>query len=278
MKLLPGSFIDSQFRASETDLLFSAPLAEVPCFFYLLFEHQTNRDPWLGLRLLRYMVRIWEGHCERSPKAKKLPPVLPVVLAQNAERWVVDTRFSAMMELPGGLEDAFAPYIPSFSYRLLQLAEMPFAAIQGTPAGILILRTLKAERLDDLLNEAVWDEVLLAEVPQRIFELVLRYILGCEIDTTAFRRKISDIVDTQTRSTAMTLADRLRQEGRQEGREEGSLRSLRRSVVEALELRIGPVPDGLREAVDGIGDEEKLRLLHRTAITCATLEDFASGL
>ena len=38
----PGTFVDSHYRHSETDLLFSAPLAGKPCLVYLLFEHQTN--------------------------------------------------------------------------------------------------------------------------------------------------------------------------------------------------------------------------------------------
>ncbi len=58
--LQPGSFIDSQFRQHESDLLFSAPWRDGRCFVYLLFEHQVAEDPQIALRLLRYMVRIWE--------------------------------------------------------------------------------------------------------------------------------------------------------------------------------------------------------------------------
>jgi hypothetical protein len=34
---------------------------------------------------------------------------------------------------------------------LIQLAELPFEKMIGTPAGILVLRTLKAEQLERLL-------------------------------------------------------------------------------------------------------------------------------
>ena len=35
----PDSFVDSHFRESESDLLFSAPFAGAQCLIYLLFEH-----------------------------------------------------------------------------------------------------------------------------------------------------------------------------------------------------------------------------------------------
>jgi hypothetical protein len=49
-------------------------------------------------------------------------------------------------------------------------------------------------------------------------------------------------------------------------------------VIEALEIRFEHVPEGLAEAVRGIQDEEHLRRLHRAAIRCASLEDFAAEL
>jgi len=67
---------------------------------------------------------------------------------------------------------------------------------------------MKAERLGQLLNAAVWDEQLIARIPVEVFHLVLRYILGADIDSEAFENKIRQINDPQTRATAMTLAQR----------------------------------------------------------------------
>jgi predicted transposase YdaD len=76
----------------------------------------------------------------------------------------------------------------------------------------------------------------------------------------------------------MTLAQQLRQEGRIEGREEGALAASRQSVLEALDLRLGPIPDGLRDSLNAIADHEKLRALHRAAIVSDSLESFAASL
>lgn len=129
----------------------------------MLFEHQSAPDPWLALRLLRYMVRIWEAQIQADPSAAKLPVILPVVLAQNADVWSVEPHLGALLDLPDNVGAAFAPYVPEFTFRLCQLAEMGFESIRGTASGILILRTMKAERLAQLLHEAVWDESLLGQ-------------------------------------------------------------------------------------------------------------------
>jgi hypothetical protein len=80
----------------------------------------------------------------------------------------------------------------------------------------------------------------------------------------------------------MTLAQHLRQEGIQEGRQEGRMEerthSRRQSVLEALDLRFGPIPDGLRDSLNAIADPEKLRALHRAAIIADSLDSFAASL
>ena len=42
-----------------------------------------------------------------------------------------------LLNIPSGLEDDLRPFIPDFTFRLIQLASLPFEAIRGTPAGIL---------------------------------------------------------------------------------------------------------------------------------------------
>jgi len=49
-------------------------------------------------------------------------------------------------------------------------------------------------------------------------------------------------------------------------------------VLEALEIRFGPVPEGLRESIAEIDDPERLRVLHRKAIVSASVEVFAAAL
>jgi hypothetical protein len=274
LRPLPGSFVDSQFRSSHTDLLFSAPMVGRDALIYVLFEHQSTRDRLLPLRLLRYMVRIWEQNAKQRETNDPLPTILPVVISQNAQSWDLDPRFSGLLDLPNPPPPEIHPCVPDFIFHHLQLADMPFDAIPGTPAAIFVLRTMKAERLGQLLDTLVWDEDLIGLVPSEIVEIVLRYILHAEVDKNALKKKLLSLSNPATRSIAMTLAESLRQEGRQEGRQE----ALQESVMNVLAARFQQVPDGLRDAIMAVHSEDHLRSLLNTAIDGPSLEVFAEGL
>jgi len=256
------------------------PDAEV-CL-HLLFEHQSTRDPFMGLRLLRYMVRIWELWLREHGRTKRLPLIIPVVVAHNRTVWRINPQFSALFGPPEAIAP-FRQYLPDFAYRLIQVAAIPFDAIRGTPDGIFVLRVLKAERSGELLGPYIWDHQLLRVIKDEIFERFLVYLHSrSKIDKRRLRRIIESLPDPAMRRTALTLAEQFRMEGREEGRsqgrEEGSLRASQRLVLDALDLRFGPVPEGLREAIESIGNPEKLRSLHRAAIVADSIESFSAGL
>lgn len=286
LRLKPGTFIDSHYRESESDLLFSAPLGQTQCFLYILFEHQRKKDPFLALRLLRYMVRIWEDYLSAHPEAKKLPLIVPVVLAHNEKGWDLSPDFASLVELPEEIGTDGACYVPDFRFDLIELANLPVDRIVGTPAGILVLRTLRAERFRELLGDAVWDEELMTAASLEIFEMVLRYILAQgDVDKRAFENRVKQLQNSKIKDNAMTLAQQYRQEGWQEAmtlvqqyRQEGRLLTQQAAVIEALEIRFERVPEGLREEIERIEDSGRLRDLHRAAIRCADLENFAAEL
>jgi len=104
--------------------------------------------------------------------------------------------------------------------------------------------------------------------------LLIRYILDADIDKADFDRKVASVSNLDLRSNAMTLAQQFRQEGRQEGR----MIILQENVIDALDIRFGEVPQGLRETILGIREEAILRAHHRAAIQATSLEDFSRSL
>jgi hypothetical protein len=251
----------------------STTLRGCRCAIYVLLEHQSTFDAMMALRLLRYMVRIWE-QCAKEHPGEALPVIVPVVLAQDAQEWRVAPRFSALLDVPEDLAPLMAPYLPDFRFELLQLARMPFEAIRGTPAGILILRAMKADRLDALTHDAVWDESLLAAVSREILHLLVRYIAAGSIDKGDLERKLQEIQNPQTRSEFMSAAQQYHMEGRQEGRREAKVEY----ILSVLEARFDSVPEDLKEAVRSIRDLSHLDTLFPHAIRTASLEEFAARL
>ena len=83
LQLQPGTYTDEALRGCESDLLYAVQIDQSPILLYCLFEHQSTPDAWMPLRLLRYILAIWEQHRKQNPAADKQPPVLPLVLYQG---------------------------------------------------------------------------------------------------------------------------------------------------------------------------------------------------
>lgn len=266
LKLEPGSFIDEAFRHCESDLLFSTTVGQSPCLVYILFEHQRQIDPWIALRLLKYQLAIWEQFRSTNPKIARIPPIIPVVLAQNVTHWDLDPQFASLLDIPVHLRNHLAEFIPHWKLRLIQLADIPFDKILGTPAGIMVLRTLKAEQTQQLLDPAVWDEALLVQLPTRLIETLLTYIFSASsVDKGDFMSQVRDVRQADLKTTAMTLAQQFRQEGRQEGHQEGRQEGRQEGHQEGIQEgvwmgRIQTLEEILGRVPRPMADLEKLTL------------------
>ena len=142
----------------------------------------------------------------------------------------------------------------------------------------LVITPFGARLFYRLPSHSVWDESLLDRLPRLIFEMLLGYILRADIDKTDFDNKIKLFQKAETRTTAMSLAEQLRQEGHLAGRQEGHLAGRQEAVLAYLEIRFGPVPQGLVEAMRQVADPARLESLQRTSFTCASIEEFAAAL
>lgn len=280
LRLEGSEFVDSQYRKSETDLLYSAQIDGKAGYLYILFEHQSSPDHWIALRLLRYMVRIWEHVLKYDSKPTRLPAILPVVLAQNAEHWETPTQLRDLINMPDGAE----AFVPDFAFRFIQLADIPFERIPGTASGVLILRTLKANALGDLFADPVWDE-LLARNALPTFEMILAYILNArDVDKTKFLKKINIINDTEVRDMGLTLAEQFRLEGKEAGILEGErkgeafgrLASTRDGILRILTIRFGEVNPELVERLEAESDADRLNAALELAVRCESAEAFSA--
>ena len=92
-------------------------------------------------------------------------------------------------------------------------------------------------------------------LPERMY----RYHHRLAVD---FRRELIEY-EAQKHMPYITSIERLgrkegRQEGRQEGWREGVVATRQRAVFDALEIRFGPVPEGLRQTIETIQDQAQV--------------------
>jgi len=296
LRHIPSAFIAPQFAASESDLLFSVGIRNRKAYVYLLFEHQSTEDPRMALRLLGYIVQIWQRFVRENPQSTKLPAVFPLVLAQGKRPWKTSTKLEDLIDLPSDIAEHFRPWQPALLFHLMELAR--HEKLHGNPSGILALRALKAEPFDELLSEVVWDEPLLQRISEDALEHFLRYIVDADVDESLFLQRIHSLQSPPLTPHTMTLAERLIQRGKNEGisegmsqgmsqgmseglskgRFEGQLHAMRSAILRALELKHGQVTRGVAEAVASITDEPTLQNLHDRAILSSSIEEFAQHL
>lgn len=267
LSLRPGSFIDRELNALHTDLLFEAKLSgKGSVLLYLLFEHQSAPEPIMALRLLRYMLRIWSKWLDENEGSLPLPYLVPLVLYNGERRWDVSMQLSGLF--PERHRGLFAPYVPEFTYRLLDLCRTPEEALRGT-----VLRTLTLVWLKRGHEDGFWQQLpgyldALRQLRDSTgglsdIEPLLRYLVS------ANPREIPDDIKRtlaqfapQTEGWFMTWAEQLREEGRNEERtrarerERILLSKMRQQALTLLRARFGDLPDALVRKVEAATEEQ----------------------
>ncbi|MCP4107405.1 MAG: Rpn family recombination-promoting nuclease/putative transposase, partial [Desulfobacteraceae bacterium] len=148
LTLKETSFVDEEFRDSESDLLFHAMLKKTgkeekqgEIFLYLLFEHQSTPQKWMRFRVLKYKCRIWDESFKEFPKQKGLVPIVPVVFYQGKTAWNYETKFSDLYlcEMP---DMSFAP---EFRHFLVDQSGWADDEIRGTLKAKIAQLLIKAK-------------------------------------------------------------------------------------------------------------------------------------
>src|SRR5437763_91741 len=124
LDLRPGSYVDARLRHQESDLLFRVPFKGQELYLYCLFEHQRTVDAWMLLRLLGYMVQIWQDLLKANPQLTRLPPIVPLVLYQGPSRWNVSTRLLDRLALPAEHAEELRRYQPAFEHLLVDPSQV----------------------------------------------------------------------------------------------------------------------------------------------------------
>ena len=270
LHLEPGSFTDEALRGSESDLLYTVQIDNHPALLYCLFEHQSSPDAWMQLRLLRYILGIWDQFRKQNPNATRLPPILPIVLYQGGEAWTTDTSLSTLIEIPEGL----AAYQPDFRHLLIDLNDIASDALQGSPGLKTVLLALKSSRAHATREQQLLIQFLAAiiRVDPAMIRTVMLYLYSVDNSTSIneYIQQAAALKQPELQEEIMTIAETLRKEGRQQGRQE----ELREDIKDVLDERFGECSYAIIEGLSMIEDIPQLRSLLRLAVRIESLAAF----
>ncbi|QBY46607.1 Rpn family recombination-promoting nuclease/putative transposase (plasmid) [Arsenophonus nasoniae] len=77
LKVESGSFIDSEMKNYQSDILYSVSTTKGSGYIYVLIEHQSTPDKLIAWRLMRYSLAAMQKHLEAGNK--QLPLVFPIL-------------------------------------------------------------------------------------------------------------------------------------------------------------------------------------------------------
>ena len=152
---MKDSFVDPELQEHFSDLLYRVGLKDGgAAYACLLFEHKSTPEAMVAFQLLRYKVQTWEGLIARG--AKKLPPLIPIVIYHGRRRWRIARNFGALIDWKGA--EALRKYVDEFEYHLLDFSASGKTRIVGAAfaqAGLLVLRHAFTGELIERLPEIV---------------------------------------------------------------------------------------------------------------------------
>lgn len=294
LTLVPGSFVDADLSDRHADLLFKTTTRHGrAAYVYLLLEHQSEPDPEMPWRMLRYQVQIWERHGRETGTAVPLPPIVPIVIHHGERGWTTATRFHDLID---GLDELveLQELLPSFRLLIDDLVPRSDEELRSRPLrpfAQVTLSILRDARNEERLIASIrgWTGAAMRALRTDELYSLMHYILhvagheALEALRAAFAR------DTPTSETIMTtIAEFLTQQGMARGIEKGIEKGIERGIEKgrlegkrdmlrrAFVAKFGEAPALVLSTI-AAATEIELDTLHERLITAPTLDELLIG-
>ncbi len=144
LELQRDSFIDDEHRAYAVDLLYKTSFQNEEGYIWTLIEHQRKSDPWMPVRLFKYISIIWD-HLRKASKSKSLPLIYPLIIYNGSAPYAHSLNLSELIE-PEASKKIFSTLFTK-PFCLIDLSAIPDESLrksaQDRVKGIALLMALK---------------------------------------------------------------------------------------------------------------------------------------
>jgi len=283
LTLTPGSFVDEALRERQTDLLFSANIGERAAMLYLLFEHQSTAPDLMAFRLLRYMVRIWEGYLRDHKDAKLLPVIVPVVLHHSVTGWTAATALEDLYDADPGFLEALGPHAARLRIVLDDISMESDDSLRAramSALGRLSLWCLRHAREADELVGGIGPWLSLVREVRRdpggaaALATLWRYIFSVQktYDPEELVALLVSAAGEEDMAELLSAADKLHERGRKEGVKEGERQGQQRALLRQLSARFGALSETVTARIQASDVAELDRWTDRV-LTAGSLDE-----
>jgi predicted transposase/invertase (TIGR01784 family) len=237
------SFVEEKLKEIYSDLLFKVQIKNKSAYIFLLFEHKSKADEWVGLQLLKYILAIWERERANNKGIKKLPMIIPYVFYHGKEDWKYETNLSSIIKY----EDEFKEYIPNFKYILGNMGNYADEEITGTEvikAAILLMKHI----FDNDINKAVakiieYKMLTIEALGEKYYKIMITYLIQNQnLDIKKTVNKLKNQKHEEEANKMITTAQRLLAEGEIKGEKKGEKKGLfkvaKRMFKKGLDIKL----------------------------------------
>jgi len=267
------SYITKTFKDRYTDLVIKLNMTGGKCaYLYILFEFQSTIDKLMPLRILNYMLLLYEDLIKQKEISidEPLPPVFPVVLYTGTKTYNASTRIEDLIALP---YRRLQRYVPTFEHYLVTLHSKPreelkkMTALDNMIAGLFYLLTAGTKEEMKEAEKFVSDKIDYASEFGRFYVIWLRKYLK--------HKGIKIKVHTKEGGKIMleTVVARIREDKINQIRNEGIYIGKQESILKLLKKKFTEIPKSVENKINGIHNVEKLENILLNILDMTSIEE-----
>ena len=218
LELFDKSFISDELLDRESDLIYKIHYKDKEYFIYILLEFQSTLDKSIPIRLLSYIMLLYDLIYKES-RAGLLANIFPIVLYNGKDDWNIPLNINELIN-----KNIPARYVPSFEYYLIVEKDIPDETLDKlsnlVAAVVYLEKQDEPEKLSAVVDKIVkfiQDEEI---VDIRMFTNWLKKMFRSEMKS----EEIDKIRDIQEAKSMLTqLAEKIEQKGIEKGKLEGKI-------------------------------------------------------
>ena len=267
--------VNEQLAEIRGDLQFSTSFkdSDREANVYLLFEHQSTKDPKFRFRGLNRIVQEYKKFLEMTKGREKFPYPVVLVLFHGTVPWEHIPEMDDLIEIAPGMMTGLLNYLLIF----IDITPLIRGQFKGHPVLQAVLESLQLGSKGELADnfEQVIERLSAVKDDPRMGSWLPSFGLYAmsveDIEAEQVAKAFSKIVSKEeANKMATTTAEKLWVEGGTE--------ASRKMVLAFLRGKFGNVPKEIEEAVNQMNDPIALESLAARTGNCKTLDEFAAEL
>ena len=240
---------------------------------YLLFEHQSTKDPKFRLRGLDSIVQEYKKFWESTKGRGKFPYPIVLVLYHGTAPWEHVPVMDDLIEIAPGMMTGLLNYLLIF----VDITPLMRGEFKGHPVLQTVLESLQLGSRGELADnfERVMERLTVVKDDPRMGDWLPSFGLYAmsveDIEAEQVAKAFSKIVNKEeANKMATTTAEKLWVGGGTE--------ASRKMILAFIRGKFGEVPKDIEEAVCQMNDPIALESLAARTGNCKTLEEFVAEL